>query len=558
MRINLSTASLKSKKLAVISSCDLEYLVEYLREKELFADIYYNFESGSSDDASLEVYIPDSPLYKADYAILSVAESIKKIIHPSIWKKENIDFDLLLENLQNQLSTVVRKIEESNISHAFLFDFPINNALMDINDRPWKNGNTTFFLKKINDIFISSLECASDKFDLITLDESLKESGFNQKTCRNDLWGGHPEKYGAILMANLFLERLVSRCDLSRKIKIIVLDLDNTLWDGVLLENNGVIPSIFQNRLAALYQHSEKGIPICIVSKNNPEDSDFIKKSILDAAPGFYRNIISWHVSWEPKSDAVNLISKIFNVGLNSIAFFDDNEFERSEVAHHHPEVRTYTEHEIIKSLRYAEFSFQKISTDGKRRIATYKDNINRDSYEKSIITCSTDINSYLQSLAFEVTFNSSDNVDVDRMVELIERTNQQNLLLNRTPKIEVMEYVKENKFFTIELRDKFGDYGTIGVVLYQIKNRIGTLQELAISCRALGKGVEQTILIHLNNIFIDNNCSEVKFEHKVNYRNKNFFDLVKSFGFIEIENKLIIKLSKRLDYLSWFQIHTK
>lgn len=553
MRDSAKLDALSGLKVAVASSCDLQYFVNHIRSMKAFSDVSYNFETGSSDDASIEILLPDTKLKDADIIVASIAETSKKLIYPLMNGRTDSDVEAIFKRVEAALRSVLEYLQSSNAKSCFIFKYPVDLSKIDINDRPWAEGSISYWLNKLDQLYISMMaEGNYDKVDILDLNAALAPVGLGERYFRNEFWGGHPEGQGAAILGDEFVERVISRLDHQQKIKAIALDLDHTLWDGVFLESE-VPPKIFGNRAAALMHHVKKGIPICVVSKNNPEDIDRISKIIKEAAPGLARAIVGYYVSWQPKSDSIRTMASTMGIGLNTIAFFDDNEFERGEVAFAIPEVRVYKEVEIETSLRYGEFSFVRISKDAARRVQSYRENVERAVFEESAAT--TDLAGYLVSLGFKISFVKASSGDLDRVDELVQRTNQQNLLLSRTARSVISRYIDEGRVVLISLCDKFGDYGTIGAIVYDIEGPSVTLVELAISCRALGKGVEECIITFIDRFFGDG--AIVQFPVQRTYRNESFFNkMVESgFSFDEQQSRMSMNLTGGRNYPSWFEV---
>lgn len=554
MRESIDLTRLKGLKLAVASSCDLQYFVNSVRKAKVFSEVTYNFEAGTSDDASIEMLLPESSMLSADVIVASIAETSKKLIYPLMNGRTDLDFEAIFTRVEDALRSLFEYLESSSATACFVFKYPLNRLKLDINDRPWVEGSITFWLSRLDAVYVSLLSSGRySKIDLLDMDDVLPSVGYGSRFFRDEFWGGHPEGPGAELLASDFWERLVSRIDHQGKIKAIALDLDHTLWDGVFLESE-TPPKLHANRLVALMHHAKKGIPICVVSKNNPEDVDRIKQIIKDSAPGLARVIVGYYVSWNPKSESLRQMADALGIGTNTIAFFDDNSFERGEVAFALPDVRVYTEQEVEVSLRYGEFSFPRLSKDAARRVQSYRENMERASHE--VGASGGDLQAYLHSLGFEISFARASQGDIDRVEELVQRTNQQNLLLNRTDRSTLSRYIELGRAFTISLKDRFGDYGTIGAMVYDESEGTVTLKELAISCRALGKGVEECIISFIDRCFPGGR--DVRFVAKRTYKNESFFKKFVESGFIynEDSSEMAMTLSGQREYPAWFKVN--
>lgn len=552
LRRHLNTPFLADKSLAIASSCDLQYFYDFLVERRLFREVRYNFAEGVSDDAFLEASDPESFVWKADYAVLSVAEAVKKLIHPLVALKPGFDPELVFSDVEYKLRAVANRAAASNLAHAFLFRYPINRHALSFFEHRRGKQSVAYWLRRLDDLHDEIADSHADKLQVLTLDEALHGVGFGPQYFRPEPYGGHMEPEGAAFLAELFLERVVGALDLAGKVKAIAIDLDNTLWDGVFLESRNP-PRLHALRVLALFRLASLGIPLCVVSKNNPDDLTQIQGHIQAAAPGLFRMIVDWRVSWEPKSAAIRQFATKLGISPSAVALFDDSAFERGEVEFAGLGVRTYEETEITNCERYAEFCFRTLSTDAATRVEKYRANISRDQYEAQAAPTQS-IDDYLHSLDLQIAFSVGRSGDLDRIEELVQRTNQQNLLLNRTPRETIAEYVSAGRALMIALSDRFGDYGQIGAILYDVcEGGIVQLRELAISCRALGKKVEDAILVFLNAHFAG--ATEIRFRAEVSYRNQAFFDLVCAFGFEPQGDELVWRIAPDVAYPAWFSV---
>ena len=553
MRDSIDLTRLKGLKLAVASSCDLKYFVNSVRAQEVFAEVAYNFDAGTSDDASIEMRRPDSLMAGADVIVASIAETCKKFVHPLMMGRTGVDIEAMFGRVERALRDLFDYLEASSAKACFVFRYPLNRTKIDINDRPWVPGSISHWLQRMDNLYLDLLASGRySKIDLLDLDEALSGVGYTARHYRNEFWGGHPEVPGAELLAGLFWERLVSRLDHAGKVKAIALDLDHTLWDGVFLESEAA-PAVFRNRAVALAHHANKGIPTCVVSKNNPEDAERIRQLVLQAAPDLARVIVAWYVGWSPKSDSIRRMAATLGIGTEAIALFDDNSFERGEVAFALPGTRVYAETELEGSLRYGEFSAPRLSADAGRRVQSYREHVQRASDEAA--ATDTDLDAYLHSLDFRIAFRQARRGDLDRVEELVQRTNQQNLLLNRTARAELGRQIDRGKAVLVSLSDRFGDYGTIGVMVHGGENGVVRLQELAISCRALGKGVEECIIAFIGRYFAGQR--QLRFPVRRTYRNEAFFQkmLQSGLAFDEAASEMSMDLPGSLDYPAWFAV---
>lgn len=262
-------------------------------------------------------------------------------------------------------------------------------------------------------------------------------------------------------------------------------------------------------------------------------------------------------INWKPKSENIKYIQKKLSIGIETIALFDDSHFEREEVKFNAPGARVYTDEEIYDSVRYHEFNFYKISDDAKGRVKKYKDNVVRDDDEKENVDNFENLNDYLMSLDFKISFDHNKKIDLTRVFELVQRTNQQNITMKRRSTDEIISYIKQNNILTIQLKDKFGNYGMIGTIMYSIDGNKGIIDELAISCRALGKKVEECIITYLANHLKSYKVDTVIIDVIQTEKNKAFVDIFLKYGFVKDGNRIVYKIDENRSHPKWFTIDT-
>lgn len=267
-----------------------------------------------------------------------------------------------------------------------------------------------------------------------------------------------------------------------KKIKCVAWDLDNTLWDGVLIEGKVKLKDGIKEVIKSL---DERGIINSIVSKNNHDDAmKKIKKLKLD------EYFVMPQINWDPKSVNIERLAKQMNIGIDTIAFIDDNPFEREEVASIHPEVIIYDANEYLDLLNKKEFQVI-VTEDTKKRRSTYKmlEKQNQE-FEKF----EGNIDEFLKQCKMKGTFRKPNENEYDRCYELIQRTNQLNLSGRRLTSEEILEMIEGDKYeaYLIKLEDKYGEYGIVGFSLVNIEKE-PTITDFVISCRVANKKVEHT-----------------------------------------------------------------
>jgi FkbH-like protein len=277
------------------------------------------------------------------------------------------------------------------------------------------------------------------------------------------------------------------------RIKCVVWDLDNTLWDGVLLEDDQV------RVRASVAEHIRRldqlGVLHSIASKNDHQ-------AALDklTALGLAEFFLFPQVNWNPKSSSIELIAKALNLGLDAFAFVDDQPFELAEVAHALPKVTTVDVAELDEALQRDEFRPRFVTDESAKRRQMYQGQIARDELEKDFVGTNHE---FLASLDMHFTIETARREDLQRAEELTVRTNQLNST-GRTYSYDELDALRESPdhlLLVASLTDKFGSYGKIGLALVEKGAVNWHLNMMLMSCRVMSRGVGMVLLNHIMNL---------------------------------------------------------
>ncbi len=282
------------------------------------------------------------------------------------------------------------------------------------------------------------------------------------------------------------------------KIKCVVWDLDNTVWDGVLIEDDHV--QLKENVIAVIKELDKRGILQSISSKN---DYDLAKEKLEEF--GLWDYFIYPQISWNSKSEAVAQIAKSINIGIDTLGFVDDQPFEREEVLFSHPEVLCIDAEDVDKIPDMERMKPKFITNDSKNRRKMYQNDISRNQDEQKYTGTKEE---FLTTLNMVFHIDKAKDEDLQRAEELTVRTNQ----LNSTGYIysydELKTFIEADDYevYVAQLDDKFGTYGKIGLALVEKKDEVWDLKLLLMSCRVMSKGVGSVFMNFLINEAKKNN----------------------------------------------------
>jgi FkbH-like protein len=274
------------------------------------------------------------------------------------------------------------------------------------------------------------------------------------------------------------------------KIKCVVWDLDNTVWDGVLLEDGDVRlrPWVVEHvkRLDAM------GVLHSVASKN---DHEAAMAKLREFGLGEY--FLFPRISWNAKSVSIGQIAQKLNLGLDAFAFVDDQEFERAEVAFALPQVTTVDILEADEVLRRPEFAPRFVTDESAQRRGMYLSQLARDDIEADFAGTGED---FLASLDLRFTIAPARREDLQRAEELTVRTNQLNST-GRTYSYDELDALRsspDHVLLVASLTDKFGSYGKIGLALLEKGSPDWRLNMMLMSCRVMSRGVGTVLLGHV------------------------------------------------------------
>jgi FkbH-like protein len=307
-------------------------------------------------------------------------------------------------------------------------------------------------------------------------------------------------------LVNEWLRLLIPLSGATRK--ALVVDLDNTLWGGVIGEDGfGGIKlgpdypgAAYQALQRALLDLSRKGILLAICSKNNPEDAI----EVLAKHPGMLlrpSDFAAVRINWNDKPGNLREIAAELNIGIDSIAFLDDNPFEREQVRSVLPDVLVIDPPEepaqCASTLRDCPaFERLSLSEEDRKRTVFYRERRERTQAEQGFHS-KRDFDHYLQQ---EVEITRMRPHTLGRISQLTMKTNQFNVTTRRYSERQLAEIAATpgGQVLCIRVKDRFGDHGIVGAAIVFDKADVCEIDTFLLSCRVIGRSIETALLSHL------------------------------------------------------------
>ncbi|MDP9160197.1 MAG: HAD-IIIC family phosphatase, partial [Acidobacteriota bacterium] len=290
--------------------------------------------------------------------------------------------------------------------------------------------------------------------------------------------------------------------------KAVVVDLDNTLWGGVIGEDgmdgiklgNEYPGAAFRDLQRALLDLHQRGILLAVCSKNNRDDA----MEALKNHPGMLlkpSHFASMRINWTDKAQNLREIAKELNVGVDALAFLDDNPIERQQVRSLIPEVHVIelpNDPMLFARVIRQNPVFERLvlTAEDQQRGAMYQSQREREELEQKVFSKED----FYRSLQQEAEIAPVTKASLARIAQLTNKTNQFNLTTRRYTEQQISEMISAPgcDCFTISVRDRFGDNGLVGVAITRHIGDVGEIDTFLLSCRVIGRTVETAFLSFL------------------------------------------------------------
>ena len=564
-------------KIALLGNVNMDLFVPKL--KELLSDegIDNEFYVSGYNQYVQDLINPASTFNqdKFDIAIVFIdgEEYFNDLINDSLTYSS-----LNASNITERIEAFVSQINaaSSNCNTTFLLNTILIRKPTILGAMDKKHNNSPSDMQRLFNEHINIL-CTNKKIIIVDFEGFVARHG-HENIYDDRLWYLARMKFDKEileLLATMYRDYICAF--LERNKKIIVLDLDNTLYggvigedgiDGIAIGNDGVgkIYCDFQRLIRIL---KERGVLLAICSKNNYSD---VKEVFLNHPSMVLKeeDFIDMRINWNDKVGNLKEIANRLNLGLDSFVFLDDNPFERELIKSKLPQVTVPdfpADHAnlcrwlIDISFRY--FNKVTITDEDKSRFDMYKSEFER----KNLSKVATDLDDFYRSLKMEATITYNNNNYINRISQLTQRTNQFNLTTPRYSENQIAWFMnnKNNFVFSLELNDRFGSSGIVGVSILKIDANVAYIDTLLLSCRVVGRTVENAFIAYMLNFLRKKGIKYIVGEYIPTKKNSLVADLYKKIGFDPCESdnngKYKYKLTITKSCLSipdWISVNNK
>lgn len=534
--------SFKKAKIAILGNYATQFISKSIEYSGLKRSIEFEMYNAEYDQIESEIYDLNSGLYSfgPDFIFITI----------SSWKLQDKFYSLPAEKKGQFASDYIAGLSNLiNVLNSHLKTKIIINNLEILNDQIFGSLYAKVdqsFAAKIYDLNYELLQLAKVHDNLYLFDLNGLIQYYGARNIRDWSQYVNADLHYSLDFHATISEKLAAFIGSFLGVfkKCLIVDLDNTLWGGIIGDDGlqGIeigslgIGKSYTELQKWIKQLKERGIIIAVCSKN----TESIAKEPFEKHPEMVLrldDIAVFNANWDNKADNIRSIQQILNIGFDSMVFLDDNPAERAIVRQNLPEVTVpelpedpalYLDY--LKSLNI--FETASFSAGDKERTKQYQQEAERQKLQFTV----TNIEDYLKSLQMEIIIEPFQPVDIPRIAQLTQRSNQFNLRTVRYSENEIREIGGGYpEYFTcaVKLKDKFGDYGLIStLILRKLNDQELFIDTWVMSCRVLKRGVESAVVNYCVTLAKDNGFHRLVGEYIPTAKNELVRDHYQSLGF--------------------------
>lgn len=441
-----------------------------------------------------------------------------------------------IDRAMSQLISLANRYPGLNIAVSSI-DIPVRR--IDITDeQPSEDAWCSYWNENLDRITMTMPHV--HRFDLARYVHEFGRADFYSEK----MWymGSIPYSMKGIKLLSEQIDNFVSHLSMTRK-KVLILDLDNTLWGGVLGEDGPLGITLGASLLGAVYRDAQKrikelkylGVLLAIVSKNNMAEVDalFSQNSQMVLEKSDFVSILA---NWDDKPSNIQRLAQQLSLGMDSFVFLDDNEVERELVRRTLPMVEVVEFPKDVANLPatirdiYNQYFWQWTITDEDRsKTMQYRE----EALRKIDFESAASMDDYLLSLNMNIQIGEMQKDQIERVVQLIGKTNQFNTCTLRCDLSGLKAYGDNGgTVYTVNVSDKYGDSGLVSVLMVKIEEEAAAIENFLMSCRVMGRQIEHAILEAVESKLYGKGVKKLNASYIPSDRNKPVEELWDRLGF--------------------------
>ena len=537
-QLNAGDKGSTSLKLALLRNFTLEPLVPVLKGEVSLANYHPEIYLGGYDTIAQDVLDLNSEFYSFKPDLVFLVQWLETLAPEFVSRFVSLsesrvteEIDRVIEGVSQFIVAIRKNIKTPLIFNNFVLPTFPAYGILDAQ-------SSTYQMQAILKLNIKLSEMAREFSDVYVLDiMSLMARTGSQQGVDERYWqlGRAPIGRNTLIPLGRECGKFV-RALFGRSRKCLVLDCDNVLWDGILGEE-GIksINASFQREILNLH---DRGVILALCSKNNEDDVIDVLKNHSEMILR-EKHIAARQINWADKVTNLLRIAEELNIGLDSLVFADDSSFECDLVRERLPQVAVLclSGDSSLFSFKLQEqgyFDTLSISLEDKRRNQMYQE----ESQRKSLIASSGSMEDYLASLDMVAEIGLVAESNIPRVAQLTQKTNQFNLTTHRYTEANIRTFASDpnTQIFYLKLIDHVSDIGLVGVVIIKYKEQLAEIDTLLLSCRALGRGVEDVFISFIKNIARSRGYQHLSGKYIKSEKNTQVSNFYERAGFAQIK----------------------
>lgn len=514
-------------RIALLSNVTVDLLAGMLKKT---ADVYL---SAGFDTWQQEMILSSSGLY--EYKPEAVVVLLHANAYTDTWNSPSKGEEVIGEWI------AALKMLAENLPNTPLFISSI-----DVSGEKCLYGAETRLETHFEELFIQSIQKMHSEgvnIYILPVKDGISDLG-RSNFYSPKMWyvGSMPYSMKGLAFLNDLIVRYIGVTKGMRK-KCLAVDLDNTLWGGVIGEDGVEGIALSNHKEGARYKDTqrilkkmkEQGVMLAILSKNNVEDVEpvFSHPDMLLQHEDFVAEVINW----EAKSVNIRRLAKDLNIGLDSFVFLDDNPAEREQMKAECPEVSviefpkdTSLLPEVVAKTYEDYFLSLEVTGEDSKKTAMYR----AESQRKAEMSSSVSVEDFLKKLEMTMDIHFMTAEEKKRVTQLVNKTNQFNVTTKRYSEEEIHNFAiaDNSEVITVHMSDKYGDQGLVSVVILVFDQLEAVIDTFLMSCRVMGRNTETEIISKIKELLVKRNVQTVKATYLKTAKNAPVSELYEKFNF--------------------------
>ena len=503
-------AELKPIKLSLLSSYTINSLVPYLVVEGAREGFLISTQVAPFNSVSQELLDPQSQTARFNPDIVVVAQLLEDVAPASSYDFLGVDHEDMKGEAASQVSELTMALEtfRTRCSSGFIIhNFPRTATAMLGIAEAMSERTQSDFVRQINASLTREVRQIPDSV-VLDFDLLCAAVGYHRSRDTRGWYMGHAPLSAEILPTLARELAQIVRVMRGKPRKCLVLDLDNTLWGGVVGEDglagiqigDGYPGNIFRDFQRRVLQLHQRGALLAINSKNNETDALDVFRSRPEMVLGLDA-FAAVRMNWNDKPSNMVSIAEELNIGIDSLVFFDDNPVERALMREMLPEVLTLSvpDDPVLFSSVLDEarpFDRPTLTREDRERGTLQR----AEKLRRTEKASHHSLEEFLGSLKLSVEIDELREADLPRVADLFRKTNQFNVTTRRHSAADLagMRHDSKTGVFSLRASDRFGAHGLVGAAIVKLSDGTAIVDSFLLSCRVIGRGVESALLAQL------------------------------------------------------------